>query len=241
MSHRKKTGLSLCFCSAFQESIYKWGEERIALHRAECRHRVRYKQEAIELDIKNPKLRTMGCICNIKEKGSLRGCIGHVQAIMLCIVSYKNAIAASSSDPRFPDDKKWITGYRDRDFHSLPMQRLKDIKNIQVGKARSRHQKRFSERPSPSTGATEQGWDRQTFSTNLRKAGLRNMPGKMRIIYFYGRNIKVKLKLFSMCFNPKCIWSKKMTGIYPSKPLERRICVCKVIWLVGIKMCMVLE
>ncbi|MFH1026045.1 MAG: AMMECR1 domain-containing protein, partial [Nitrospirota bacterium] len=35
------------------------------------------------MDIKNPKLRTDGAVfVTIKEKGSLRGCIGHVQAIM---------------------------------------------------------------------------------------------------------------------------------------------------------------
>ena len=80
-------------------------------------------RKTIELDI-DPRLRTDGAVLfvTIKEKGSLRGCIGHVpgnHAIYQSVI--KNAIAASSSDPRFPPLTK--NGFQDieiRDFHSLP-------------------------------------------------------------------------------------------------------------------------
>ena len=61
-----------------------------------------------EIEMKNPKLKADGAVfVTIKRNGLLRGCIGHIQPIMPLYQSVvKNAVAACSSDPRFPSMKK---------------------------------------------------------------------------------------------------------------------------------------
>jgi hypothetical protein len=150
-------------------------------------------RKAIELDIKNPKLRTDGAVfVTIKEKGSLRGCIGHVQAIMPLYQSViKNAIAASSSDPRFPPMTKNELQDIEIEISILsPMQRLKDIKNIQVGKHGLVIRKGSQSGLLLPQVATEQGWDRQTFLKQIcAKAGLPEYAWKDAEIYTFTAEI----------------------------------------------------
>jgi len=152
-------------------------------------------RKILEVDMKNPKLKTDGAVfVTIKEKGSLRGCIGHVQAIMPLYQSViKNAIAASSSDPRFPPMKK--DELQDIDIEIeisilSPMQRLKDVKNIQVGKHGLVIRKGSQSGLLLPQVPTEQGWDRQTVLRQIcAKAGLPEYAWKDAELYTFTAEI----------------------------------------------------
>jgi MEMO1 family protein len=132
--------------------------------------------KVIEVDMKDPKLRTDGAVfVTIKEKGSLRGCIGHVQAIMPLYQSViKNAVAASTSDPRFPPMTKDELHDIDIEISILsPMQKVKDVNNIEIGRHGLVIRKGSQSGLLLPQVPTEQGWDRQTFLKQIcAKAGL---------------------------------------------------------------------
>jgi len=93
--------------------------------------------KVIEAEMKNPKLKADGAVfVTIKRNGSLRGCIGHVQPVMPLYQSViKNAVAACSSDHRFPPMKKDELKDMDIEISILsPLEPLKDVKNIQIGR-----------------------------------------------------------------------------------------------------------
>jgi len=150
-------------------------------------------KKTIEVDMKNPKLRTDGAVfVTIKEKGSLRGCIGHVQAIMPLYQSViKNAIAASSGDPRFPPMTKDEIQDIEIEISILsPMQKLKDVKNIEIGKHGLVIRKGSQSGLLLPQVATEQGWDRQTFLRQIcTKAGLPEYAWKDAELYTFTAEI----------------------------------------------------
>jgi hypothetical protein len=126
--------------------------------------------------ITDPKLRADGAVfVTIKKNGSLRGCIGHVQAVMPLYQSViKNAVAASSSDPRFPPMKQEELKDIDVELSILsPLVQIKDVKNIQVGKHGLVIRKGMQSGLLLPQVASEYGWDRETFLDQLcAKAGL---------------------------------------------------------------------
>jgi len=150
-------------------------------------------KKTIEVDMKNPKLRSDGAVfVTIKEKGSLRGCIGHVQAIMPLYQSViKNAIAASSSDPRFPPMTKDELQDIEIEISILsPMQKLKDVKNIQIGKHGLVIRKGSQSGLLLPQVPIEQGWDRQTFLKQIcAKAGLPEYAWKDAELYTFTAEI----------------------------------------------------
>jgi len=150
-------------------------------------------KKTIEVDMKNPKLRTDGAVfVTIKEKGSLRGCIGHVQAIMPLYQSViKNAIAASSSDPRFPPMTKDELQDIEIEISILSlMQKLKDVKNIQIGKHGLVIRKGSQSGLLLPQVPIEQGWDRQTFLKQIcAKAGLPEYAWKDAELYTFTAEI----------------------------------------------------
>jgi hypothetical protein len=129
-----------------------------------------------EVEIRNPKYKTDGAVfVTIKEKGSLRGCIGHIQAVMPLYQSIiKNAVAACSSDPRFPPMKKEELKDMDIEISILsPFVPLKDVKDIQVGKHGLYIMKGMQSGLLLPQVATEFGWSRDEFLEHLcMKAGL---------------------------------------------------------------------
>jgi len=150
-------------------------------------------KKTIEVDMKNPKLRSDGAVfVTIKEKGSLRGCIGHVQAIMPLYQSViKNAIAASSSDPRFPPMTKDELQDIEIEISILSlMQKLKDVKNIQIGKHGLVIRKGSQSGLLLPQVPIEQGWDRQTFLKQIcAKAGLPEYAWKDAELYTFTAEI----------------------------------------------------
>ena len=130
----------------------------------------------LEVEMKDPKLRADGAVfVTIKEKGSLRGCIGHVRAVMPLYQSViKNAIAASSGDPRFPPMRKEELKEIEIEISVLsPLTLVKEVKDIRVGKHGLVIRKgQLSGLLLPQV-PVEFGWDRETFLQQLCvKAGL---------------------------------------------------------------------
>jgi AmmeMemoRadiSam system protein B/AmmeMemoRadiSam system protein A len=145
------------------------------------------------IEMKNPKLKTDGAVfVTIKKDGSLRGCIGHVQAHMPLYQSViKNAVAASSSDPRFPPMKKEELKELDIEISILsPLTLVKDVKDIQVGKHGLVIIKGTKSGLLLPQVATEYGWDRETFLEQLcMKAGLPRGSWKDAELYSFTAEI----------------------------------------------------
>jgi len=144
-------------------------------------------------DIKNPKLKAYGAVfVTVKRNGSLRGCIGHIQPITPLYQSVmKNAIAASSSDPRFPPMKKEELKDMDIEISVLsPLEAVKDIKNIQVGKHGLYLVKGMQGGLLLPQVAAEFRWDRNTFLEQVSvKAGLPKGAWKTAELYFFTAEI----------------------------------------------------
>jgi hypothetical protein len=129
-----------------------------------------------EIAVNNPKFKTDGAVfVTIRKKNALRGCIGDVQAHRPLYQSViKNAIAACSADPRFPPMTEKELKDIDIEISILsPMNPVKDIKDIQVGKHGLVIRKGSQSGLLLPQVATEQGWNRETFLKNIcAKAGL---------------------------------------------------------------------
>lgn len=146
-----------------------------------------------EAEIKNPKFRANGAVfVTIKNSGHLRGCIGHIQAVMPLYESViKNATAACSSDPRFPPMKKEELKDMDIEISILsPFVPLKDTKNIQIGKHGLYIIKGMQSGLLLPQVAKEFGWDRDTFLENVcMKAGLQRDAWKDAELYTFTAEI----------------------------------------------------
>jgi AmmeMemoRadiSam system protein B/AmmeMemoRadiSam system protein A len=129
-----------------------------------------------EIEMKNPKLKADGAVfVTIKMNGSLRGCIGHIQPVMPLYQSViRNAVAACSSDPRFPPMREEELKHMDVEISILsPLRPLKDVKNIQIGKHGLFIVKGMQSGLLLPQVATELGWNRDTFLEQVcAKAGL---------------------------------------------------------------------
>lgn len=146
-----------------------------------------------ETDVKNQKFKTDGAVfVTIKENGSLRGCIGHIQAIMPLYQSImRNAVAACSSDPRFPPMKKEELKDMEIEISILsPFMSLKDVKDIQVGKHGLYIIKDNQTGLLLPQVATEFGWNRDEFLENVcMKAGLPKDAWKDAELYTFTAEI----------------------------------------------------
>lgn len=146
-----------------------------------------------EVEMKNPKLKADGAVfVTVKRNGSLRGCIGHIQPTMPLYQSViKNAIAACSSDRRFPPMKKDELKDMDVEVSVLsPLEPLKDVRNIQVGKHGLIIVKGMQSGLLLPQVATEFGWDRETFLEHLcSKAGLPKDSWKDAELYTFTAEI----------------------------------------------------
>jgi AmmeMemoRadiSam system protein B/AmmeMemoRadiSam system protein A len=146
-----------------------------------------------EIKMKNPKLKADGAVfVTIKRNGLLRGCIGHIQPIMPLYQSVvRNAVAACSSDPRFPSMKKDELKDMDIEVSVLsPLEPLKDVKNVQVGKHGLVIVKGMQSGLLLPQVAQELGWDRETFLEQIcAKAGLPRGAWKDADLYTFTAEI----------------------------------------------------
>jgi len=177
------------FRSPFTEEEKK---ELLTLARNSILEQVR-NGKAPEVELKNRKLRADGAVfVTIKEKGSLRGCIGHVQAIMPLYQSVmKNAVAACSGDPRFaPMNKEDLKDMEIEVSILSPLTPVKDVKDIRVGRHGLVIRKGMQSGLLLPQVPIEFGWDRETFLEQLcAKAGLPEGSWKDADLYSFTAEI----------------------------------------------------
>jgi AmmeMemoRadiSam system protein B/AmmeMemoRadiSam system protein A len=149
--------------------------------------------KAPEVEMKDPKLKAEGAVfVTIKIHGRLRGCIGHIQPVMPLYKSViNNAVAACSSDPRFPPMKKDELKDMEIEISILsPLKPVKDVKDIQVGKHGLFIVKGMQSGLLLPQVATELGWNRDTFLEEVcAKAGLPKDAWKDAELYTFTAEI----------------------------------------------------
>ncbi len=149
--------------------------------------------KSLSLEIQNPKLKSDGAVfVTIKKNGALRGCIGHIQPIMPLYQSVlKNAIAACSSDPRFPPLTKEELKDIEVEISVLsPLNIVENINDIQIGKHGLVISKGSRHGILLPQVAIENRWDRETFLEQLCfKAGLPSQAWKEAELYSFTAEI----------------------------------------------------
>jgi len=116
-----------------------------------------------------------GAFVSLHKHGQLRGCIGQIQpSNPLHQTVEEMALAAAFSDPRFDSLRENELQDLELEISVLtPLQRVKDVKEIEVGKHGLYIKKGFFSGLLLPQVATEYNWDRTTFlEETCRKAGL---------------------------------------------------------------------
>ncbi len=119
--------------------------------------------------------RLAGAFVTLEEDGELRGCIGHMRGdAPLYQTVQQMAIAAASSDPRFPPLQADELGKVSIEISALsPMRRLTDMQQIEVGVHGLMIFKSGKQGVFLPQVPVEQGWDRDQYLEELcGKAGL---------------------------------------------------------------------
>jgi len=129
-----------------------------------------------QYSIDDPVLNTeCGAFVTIHNTGNLRGCIGNITAATPLWMTVMNmAVEASTGDPRFPPITPGELEDIDIEISALsPLWKIKDIKEIEVGKHGILIKKGFNQGLLLPQVATENGFDRISFLEHTcLKAGL---------------------------------------------------------------------
>jgi len=116
-----------------------------------------------------------GAFVTLKKRGHLRGCIGYIKAVRpLWETVQEMAMAAAFHDPRFPSLKPGEIGDLTFEISVLsPLQRVKDINEIEVGKHGLYIVRGYNSGLLLPQVASENAWDRELFlKETCFKAGL---------------------------------------------------------------------
>ncbi len=119
--------------------------------------------------------RTGGAFVTIHNRGSLRGCIGHIDADEpLGVVVPRCAVAACSSDPRFPAIAASELAEIDLELSLLgPLEPIAGPDQIEIGRHGLVVERGWHRGLLLPQVATEWGWDAVSFLEHTcRKAGL---------------------------------------------------------------------
>jgi len=129
-----------------------------------------------EFNVDSPTLKeNRGAFVTITKKGQLRGCIGYIEGRgPLHKTVEEVAEAAAFGDPRFGSvTEKELPDLEYEISVLTPLQRITDVKEIEVGKHGIYMKKGWNSGLLLPQVATEYGWDRQTFLEHTcQKAGL---------------------------------------------------------------------
>jgi AmmeMemoRadiSam system protein A len=148
-----------------------------------------------EFKIDSPILKeNRGAFVTLQKKGQLRGCIGYIEGHGPLHNTIKEmAEAAAFRDPRFSPVKEKELPELDIEISVLtPLQRVKDVNEIQVGTHGIYIKKGWYSGLLLPQVATEYGWDRQTFLEHTcQKAGLPSAAWKEKDteIYIFSADI----------------------------------------------------
>jgi AmmeMemoRadiSam system protein A len=106
-----------------------------------------------------------GVFVTLQRHGSLRGCIGYLEACKPLLASVQEmAVAAAFGDPRFPPLREDEVADLDIEISVLsPMHQIKNIDEIQVGRDGIYLERGGCRGLLLPQVATEYGWDRLTF------------------------------------------------------------------------------
>mgnify|MGYP005834943947 CR=1 FL=1 len=142
-----------------------------------------------------------GAFVTLHKGGSLRGCIGLVQATKPLYETVREmAIAAAFEDPRFPPLSRDEFDDIDIEISVMsPVRQISDVNEIEVGKHGIIIKRGFNQGLLLPQVATEQGWDRNTFLEHTcYKAGLSGdcwqKPGTE--IYIFSAEVFSEKELF---------------------------------------------
>jgi AmmeMemoRadiSam system protein A len=116
-----------------------------------------------------------GAFVTIHKKGSLRGCIGIVEAIKpLWRTVHEMAVASAFQDPRFPPLEKNEYDEIDIEISVMsPVERVDSVDEIEVGTHGIIIKRGFQQGLLLPQVAREEGWNRDTFLQHTcYKAGL---------------------------------------------------------------------
>jgi len=116
-----------------------------------------------------------GAFVTLHKQGRLRGCIGYIVGIAPLIETVQRmAIAAAFEDPRFPPVQLEEFEHLNIEISVLtPLKRVKDIKEIKIGRDGLLIRKGFYQGLLLPQVAEEEGWDVETFLQHTcLKAGL---------------------------------------------------------------------
>jgi AmmeMemoRadiSam system protein A len=116
-----------------------------------------------------------GAFVTLHKHGSLRGCIGLVEALKPLYKSVQEmAVAAAFRDPRFPPLSEGEFEQIDVEVSVMsPLKKISNVDEIEVGTHGIIVKKGFHQGLLLPQVATEQGWDRDTFLEHTcLKAGL---------------------------------------------------------------------
>jgi hypothetical protein len=129
-----------------------------------------------EFHVKSGRLTELrGAFVTITKKGVLRGCIGHIRALLPLYKTIEEmAAAAAFDDPRFPPITKNELKDLEIEISVLtPFKQITDVKEIEVGTHGIYIEKGYYSGLLLPQVATEYNWDRDTFLEHTcRKAGL---------------------------------------------------------------------
>lgn len=124
-----------------------------------------------------PALKAPGAaFVTLKNRGELRGCIGHIEASSPLYECVSECAGLACQDPRFTD---WPITEKEVPELSIeisvlgPLRRLEDARKVQVGRDGLVMQRGHSRGLLLPQVPVEQGWDREQFlAGTCRKAGL---------------------------------------------------------------------
>ena len=121
-------------------------------------------------------LKEMGAFVTLNERGQLRGCIGNIVGRGPLYMTVRDmAIAAATEDPRFAPVTLDELGAIEIEISVLsPIEKIDSPDKIQLGKHGVIVKKGFSSGVFLPQVATETGWSKEEFLSNLcaHKAGL---------------------------------------------------------------------
>ncbi len=148
-----------------------------------------------DFKVESPLLKeNRGAFVTLQKRGQLRGCIGYIEGHGPLYHTIKEmAEAAAFRDPRFSPVKEKELPELDIEISVLtPLQRIKDVDEIQVGTHGIYIKKGWYSGLLLPQVATEYGWDRQTFLEHTcQKAGLPSAAWKEKDteIYIFSADI----------------------------------------------------
>ncbi len=165
---RKKAGVSLGLTAEEKDTLRQIAQRAITTHLQGDKP---LRDDTLTETLKERR----GAFVSLHSRGQLRGCIGRIQPNQpLHQIVEEMALAAAFEDPRFsPLTLKELKDLELEISVLTPLQRIKDVQEIEVGKHGLYIRKGFHSGLLLPQVATEHEWDPLTFlEETCRKAGL---------------------------------------------------------------------